>query len=161
MSNPPASNQFSHPGREYFRQTSGPRVAKVCQFPEGCPPSGPWWKQLICALGWRTFLFEWYIAANFNLSVLGSYIPIVAVEALICWQSRGKDSGYSKSINRFHLLYLSNVYERWLAKKIPSYSMLDSVLPFLTNIPHVTNVGLTENPTFLMWLMLHSWRIQH
>ena len=40
-------------------------------------------------------------------------------------------------------------YERWLAKKIPTYSMLDSVLLFLTNIPHVTNVGLTENPTFL------------
>ena len=52
-------------------------------------------------------------------------------------------------------------YERWLAKKIPTYLMLDSVLLFLTNIPHVTNVGLTENPTFLTWLMLHSLRIQH
>ena len=52
-------------------------------------------------------------------------------------------------------------YERWFAKKVPTYSMLDSVLLFLTNIPHVTNVGLTENPTFLTWLMLDSLRIQH
>ena len=37
--------------------------------------------------------------------------------------------------------------------------MLDSVLLFLTNIVHVTNVGLTENPTFLKWLMLDSLRI--
>ena len=27
--------------------------------------------------------------------------------------------------------------------------MLDSVLLFLTNIPHVTNVGLTESPTLI------------
>ena len=40
----------------------------------------------------------------------------------------------------------------WLKR---SQSMLDSVLLFLTNIPHVTNVGLTENPTFLTLLMLH------
>ena len=39
---------------------------------------------LIQHLGWRTFLFQWYITANFSLSILGSYIPIVAEEALIC-----------------------------------------------------------------------------
>ena len=50
MSSLPAGVQFFHPGRKYFRQKSGPRVAKVCQSPEGCPPSGPWWKQLIGAL---------------------------------------------------------------------------------------------------------------
>ena len=50
MSNLPAGVQFSHPGRKYFLQKSGPRVAKVCQSPEGCPPSGPWWKQLTGAL---------------------------------------------------------------------------------------------------------------
>ena len=58
--------------------------------------------------------------------------------------------------------YISRMfYERGLAKKIPTCSMLDSVLLFLTNnphvtnvgthresnIPHVTDVGLTENPT--------------
>ena len=50
MSNPPTGIKFSHPGRKYFRQKSCPRVAKVCQSPEGFPPSGPWWKQLIGAL---------------------------------------------------------------------------------------------------------------
>ena len=43
------------------------------------------------------------------------------------------------------LQYFTNA--DWL--KSPNILNFDSVLLFLTNIPHVTNVGLTENPTFL------------
>ena len=59
---------------KYFRQKSGPRVAKVCQSPEGCPPSGPWWKQLIGALRGFASAEGLTLRIKQNLQMIGYFL---------------------------------------------------------------------------------------